>query len=737
MNKRLYKLMDWAFIEEVIYSECVHPQDLLGPHAKGQTTLLQAFFPGSESVVVKWKDRGEAGKPNETRMEVADDDGFYAQLLPTKDPGPYTYYVTYEERLEDGKTSRKKTVKFGDPYRHKNILKKEDIDRFTQGTCNDADLMLGAHPCTIDEEEGVLFAVYAPNAMRISVVGDFNSWDPRLHQMCKREDSGIFELFVPGAKTGDRYQYEIKFGNYEIRRFSDPYAVCVCPENKTVSVVGKAAAGKPAQAPKKAKAQDVTGLPISIYQADPYSYAGGETSAFARMSEELVPYVVKCGFSHICIGNILSSSGRHDKTLSYFAPDPALGTEEEFEKLVKTFRDKGVSVILDWIPSYFAPDQGGLSGFDGTSLYEHNDPRQGYAQDIGACLFNYSSNTVRNFLFSSGFALVRKFGIDGLRVFGTARMLYLDYGKSDWVPNIYGGNENLDAISFLQEFNTAIRKAYPGTLMIAEDSSLHQGITDPVGRNGLGFDLKWNEVFYDDYRAFISLDPLYRGRELHSLADSMTYAFVENFVLPFAGNEKTEKVGRFEDMLQGDDDARQSQKRLSLGYLFTHPGKKLIGLKPDGSDEAIITALNQLYKKEPALSMNESDPECFEWLSNMNTESSCVSFVRKTDDPEDMLVVIANFSGIEQNFQTGVPYEGKYKEIFTTDDKAFGGGSSVSKSIRKACDKRLDGRTQSIAVKIRPQSLIIMKFIPYTEEELEKVIEQRIRNYTPIKKTKK
>ncbi len=736
MNKRLYKLMDWAFIEEVIYSECSHPQDLLGPHAKGQTTLLQAYFPGSDSVVVKWKDRGEPGKPCETKMEVADDDGFYAQLLPTRDPGAYTYVVTYEKRLEDGKTLKKKVLRCGDPYRHKNIIKDSDIARFVEGTCVDADSILGAHVMTLDEEDGTLFAVYAPAAMRVSVVGDFNSWDGRTHQMCKRGESGIFELFVPGVSEGEKYQFEIKFRNYEIHRSADPYAACVSADNEMISVVSgeKTAKVTPLSNSKKKLKE----TPISVFQADPYSYVGEGSSAFARMDKELVSYVKECGYTHVSIGNILSSSRKSsDKILSYFAVDTRLGTSEEFASLVNDLHQAGIGVILDWVPSYFASEEGGLSGYDGTGLYEHIDPRQGYAADIDACLFNYSSNTVCNFLLSSGSRLVTKYGLDGIRVYGTARMLYLDYSKTEWVPNIYGGNENIDAVAFLKKFNTEMAKKFPGLLLVAEDSSLHQGITDPVSDNGLGFDLKWNEVFYDDYRSFIGYDPLYRGRNLHILPDSFTYAFVENYILPFSGREKTSEIGQFADLLTGDDDSKKAQLRLSLGFLFAHPGKKLVGMDTHAGDSKLMAALNELYRKEPALYKNESDPECFEWLSNMNGDQSCISFVRKTDDPEDMLVMVVNFSGIEQDFRTGVPYEGKYKEIFTTDDKAYGGTSSVSRTVRKATDKRLDGRTQSISVKIRPQSMIIMKFIPYTEEELEKVIEQRIRNYTPIKKSKK
>ncbi len=735
MNKRLYKLMDWAFIEEVIYSECSHPQDLLGPHAKGQTVLLQAYFPGAQSVVVKWKDRGEPGKPSETEMEVADDDGFFAQLLPTKDPGVYTYVVTYEERQAGGKTLKKKVLRCGDPYRHTSLLSDKDIARFTEGKCLNASDILGSHYMEHDGEEGTLFAVYAPNAMRISVVGDFNSWDGRLDQMCKREDSGIFELFIPGIKPGEKYQYEIKFKNYDIIRKADPYATELLMENGFVSVVPDNTKSKclPLYSQKSVDKNSA----LSIYQINPFEYVNEESSAFAKMCEIIPGICRNSGFTHVNIGNVLTSSGsRREKCISFYAIDKRLGSSEELKAFVNTLHDAHIGVIFDWVPSYFAHEEGGLALFDGTGLYEHIDPRQGYAADIDACLFNYASNTVSNFLLSSGFKYADDFGADGIRVCGIARMLYLDYSKTEWVPNIYGGNENLDAISFLKDFNTLMRSKYPGMLLIAEDSSLHQGITDPVCDNGLGFDYKWNEVFYDDFIDFIRMDPLFRGRNLHLLPDELTYAFVEDFVLPFAGREKTGEIGKLYDLLPGDDAMKKAQMRLSAGYLYSHPGKKAVGAADEICGK-ILNDLNELYETEPALRTGENDPANFEWLSNMNEDQACVSFVRKTDDPEDMLVFIVNFSGIEQSFQTGVPYEGKYKEIFTTDDKAYGGSSSVSKTVRKATDKRMDGRTQSISVKIRPLSMIIMKFIPYTEAELEKVIEQRIRNYTPIKKSKK
>ena len=364
--------MDWAFIEEVIYSECSHPQDLLGPHAKGQTTLLQAYFPGSDSVVVRWKDRGETGDFCETKMEVADDDGFYASLLPTKDPGAYTYVVTYEKRQEDGRTLKKKVLRCGDPYRHRDILREADIKKITDGTCTDARSILGAKTMTLDGEAGTLFAVYAPSAMRISVIGDFNSWDGRTHQMCRRGDLGVFELFIPGVKEGDRYCYEIKYRNYEIHRSADPFASEISSDNEFISVVGGRINGalKPLSSGKEKKC-----CAVSIYQADPYRYVSGDKSAFENMTDLLAGVCSECGYTHVSIGNILSSSRRSsDKTISYFAVDTRLGTEEQFITLVKTLHDAGVGVILDWVPSYFASEESGLYRFDGTGLFDPNEP---------------------------------------------------------------------------------------------------------------------------------------------------------------------------------------------------------------------------------------------------------------------------------------------------------------------------------------------------------------------------
>ncbi len=731
--------MDWASIEEVIYSECDRPREILGTHAAGSFTLLQAYFPGASEVVVEWK---ENGKPTNNKLEIADDDGFFAVLLPTRDPGAYTYAVTYEERTEGSKTLKKRVVKCGDPYRFESQLSANDIAKLNAGTYPAAERKLGAHPMTIDGENGVYFAVWAPGAIRVSVIGSFNDFDGRTCQMNRKGDSGIFELFVPYAEIGDQYQFELKLHGGVIRKVSDPYARGCAGEGMSVVVSDDNYKWTDASFIKNRKSFRKAQNAVSIYEVNPADFIGGGKPAFVNMIDAVIPAAKTMNFTHVELLPVMErGAGDHDdhRTYSFFATDHEFGTPDELKDFVNKLHAEGIGLILDWVPAYFAPDAHGLACLDGTCLYEHQDPRQGVCPDTGALIFNYARPQVHNFLLSAGLYWAREFHADGIRTDGVARMLYLDYARNDgaWVANMYGGNENLDAIDFIREFNGLLNSKCSGVMSIAEDSSAHPQVTDPAGEGGLGFDIKFNYAFTEEYFRFIGRDPLYRGQGLTELNNGMTYAFADKYMLGFHYGHVGKDGKKLLDRFPGTDEQKEANLRLSLAYMFTHPGAKMLAAKERRTGTAKLVAdLNRIYRDYPALHTIDNDPACFEWLSSMNYEQCCISYIRKTDDPEEMLVVAVNFSGAPQTFITGAPYEGKYREILNSEDMNYGGKGKLSKTVKRASDLRYDGRTQSLTLKLAPLSVVIYEFIPYTEEELEKVIEERIRSYTPIKRSK-
>ncbi len=733
MNKRLYKLMDWAFIEEVIYSECDHPQDLMGPHVRGNSTLVQAFFPGAGQVAVEWYDSNDPEKKkNYAQMELADEEGFFAVLLPTKTLGSYSYTVTTQIPIdEEGKTFRKETFTTADPYAFDQILSKKDLQAFMAGSAYKAQELLGAHPTKIGNVAGVHFAVWAPGAMRVSVIGEFNGWDGRCHQMRRLGDSGIFEIFIPGAKEGQAYLYEVKLHRGQLLMRLDPFARRVSFGDRKASVIsGKLSyTRKHADLAGNLKKIHAPAAGISICRLSGQSLLRVLGADSAQERSDLVGRLKNARFTHVLLPSVLCGDGA---VLGFFALHPGV-EEKALCELIDLLHGEGIGVVLSANLSGFSRENMGLAGFDGSCLYEHLDPRQGLSADGRMCLFHYGSPQVRSMLISAVLDLVQRFGADGLLLEQVAQMLYLDYGKSEgqWVANLYGGNENLEAIDFIRELMNALSKAVPGILKIAEDSSAHPQITDAAADGGLGFDLKLNLPFSENLLQFLSLDPFYRGQHLSELTNDIVYSFVDTYLLG-TGDGGNDLVARF----PGDEQEKLANLKLAIAYEFVHPGKKLLSLSGREKVDTMISALNALYEKLPALHRNDQDHNAFEWLSNMNTEQCFLSFLRKTDDPEEMLMVVANFSGIGQNITTGVPYEGKYKEIFNTDDLVYGGTGVNNKQIRRAGDTQSDGRAQSVNLKMGPLSLAIFQFIPYTEEELAKVITERIRRNTPLKRKK-
>ncbi len=751
MDKKLYKLMNWPKIEEIIYSECDNPHEILGPHKVGKDILFQCFYPGANSVMLRLMD-----KRKDIRMEMVDE-GFFACLLPSKEMGEYRYVINDRELGE---------ILMLDSYRHKPLITKEDTEKFAKGIHYTIYDKLGAHPCVIDGEEGTYFAVWAPNAMRVSVVGDFNNWDGRIHQMRRLWDSGIFELFVPQAMIGMNYKFELKTASGLTYLKADPYAFesQLRPDTASVIVDIEEFPWEDAEFIKKRESFQKGNVPMNVYEVYLGSFTEGtEDQAYANyrdIAPKLIAYVKEMGYTHVELMPVMEhplDASWGYQVIGYYSPTSRYGTPEDFMYFMNEMHKADIGVILDWVPAHFPRDTHGLSNFDGTCLYEHLDPRQGAHAHWGTLIYNYGRPQVSNYLIANALYWVEKYHADGIRMDAVASMLYLDYGKNDgeWVANIYGGNENLEAIELIKHLNSILKKRNPGVLSIAEESTAFPMITGALEEGGLGFDLKWNMGFMNDYLGYVRNDPYFRSHHHEELTFSMIYAYSEKFILVFSHDEVVHGKSSLVGKMPGSIEDKLANLRLSLAYYMTHPGKKLIFMGQDIAEfdewnegrcvqwdllnypehkgvNTLCKELNNMYLMEEALYAKDDETAGFEWLNAISAKECYLSYMRKGTRPEDILVVVANFAGVEQSIRTGVPYEGKYLEIFNTDDKRFGGKGLLNKEYICADDTRWDDREQSIEVKLAPLSLSILRFLPYTEEELEKVIAERIRKRTII-----
>lgn len=743
MNNRLYKLMNWAEIEEITYSESSDPHLILGPHKEGSKTLLQAFFPGAEEVTVQWDFDAAKKDFKEKPMELADEDGFFAVLISLREMPPYRFEVKYPD---------KRVIVCGDPYRHKPVITAKDIEKFTNGIAYSIYDKLGAHPMTLDGDRGTYFAVWAPAALRVSVVGDFNAWNNSAHQMRRLPASGIFELFIPDVEAGAKYSFDIKLKSGASYKKADPFAFSTeISEGEAVSIVTDTENFKWTDQTYIAgrRKLDYTEAPVSICEINlsrfKASKGSQKNSDYKSLATEVAKYVKELNCTHIelmPIAEYKDDNGDGYDTLSFFAPTKRYGAPAEFAGFVNELHKAGIGVILDFNPSGFEDSPEGLRSFDGTALFEHEDYRRGWSGYLNMHLYNYGRPEVSDFLISAGFFWIDKYHIDGLKFSNVSAMLYNNYRKNDgdWLPNMYGGVENLEAIEYIKHFNSVLKKRFPGVMTIAEEEAAYPRVTAPLDEDGLGFNYKLNNGFIDDYMNYIGFDPIFRSGHHGELVLSMVYNYAEHFVIPFSHKVLSDEEKTLLHRMPGTEEEKLSNLRLTLSYLFTHPGKKLIyageELKEDEKLRRLTADLNGLYKSERALYLYDDSPDGFEWINNFSANENYISFVRKTWNPEDMLVVVANFSGIPQTITTGVPFEGKYKEIFNSDAEQYGGSNVINTRVKKADDVKWDDRTQSISVKLAALSLSILKFTPYTEEELEKVIVERIKRNTPIMKAK-
>ena len=736
--------MNWPRIEGIIYSEEDNPHEILGPHVTGKSVLFQTFQPGATDVTII------VGPENKShKMEMVDEAGYFACLVSGKIPEKYEYQVTYSEG---------NTVLIKDAYQYSVGMEAKEIEKFNAGIHYTIYEKLGAHPMTIDGVFGTFFAVWAPNAVRVSVVGDFNHWDGRTHQMRRSKDGGIFEIFIPDVKDGDCYKFEIKAKGGLTYLKADPYAFSQQLRPETASIVRDISySWKDQKWMKERQKQAEENAPISVYELYLGSFKkNADTDAYLNYRElavELVKYVKEMGYTHVELMPIMEhplDASWGYQVIGYYAPTARYGTAEDFMYFVDTLHQAGIGVILDWVPAHFPRDTYGLSQFDGTCLYEHADPRQGFHPHWGTLIYNYGRPQVSNYLIANALYWVEKYHADGIRMDAVASMLYLDYGKRDgeWIANIYGGNENLEAVEMLKHLNSIMKKRNPGVLMIAEESTAWPRVTGKLDEDGLGFDLKWNMGFMNDYLSYISYDPYFRAHHHNELTFSMIYAYSENFMLVFSHDEvvhgKSTLIGKMPGVLED----KFANLRITYAYMMTHPGKKLLFMGQDIAEfrefdetrqtewpllqydshkgiNRLVKDLNKLYQEKPALYSLDTRPEGFEWINCISPEKCMVSFIRKSDKPEDTLVVTVNFANVEQEFVVGVPLEGKYKEILNTDAKCYGGLGRVNGKAKFVSETEVDGKPFSFTMKAAPLSASIFAFVPYTEKEKQQIAKKK------------
>lgn len=617
-----------------------------------------------------------------------------------------------------------------------------DISLFKSGKHYRLYEKLGSHLVEVDGVKGTYFAVWAPTAKSVSVIGNFNFWNSKDHKLNVRWDaSGIWEGFIPNIGKGEVYKYKIQSNNNDIwTEKADPFARYCEQPPKTASIVWSADHKWKDEAWMGYR-KDKNGLdkPYSVYEVHLGSWkknAGNKFLTYTEFADDLVAYVKEMGYTHIEFMPIMEypydPSWGYQLT-GYFAPTSRFGPPEEFKLLVDVFHQNDIGVILDWVPSHFPEDAHGLGFFDGSNLYEHPDRRKGYHTDWKSLIFNYGRNEVRAFLISNALFWLDQYHVDGLRVDAVASMLYLDYSREDgeWEPNIYGNNENLEAISFIRELNEAVYANFDGVQTIAEESTAFSGVSRAVEYGGLGFGMKWMMGWMHDTLKFFQKESIYRRHHQNDLTFSMTYAFTEHFMLPFSHDEVVYGKQSLVYRMPGDEWQRFANLRLLFGYMFTHPGTKLMFmggefgqtsewnfeqsldwhlLQYDGHAgiQQFVKDLNHLYKNSPALYEKQFSPEGFQWIDYSDHENSILTYVRKGHDEENDLIVACNFTPIpRENYRIGMPKKGKIKEILNSDAKKYGGGGNLNPSIKSSTISS-HGHKKSIEITIPPLGIVIL-----------------------------
>jgi 1,4-alpha-glucan branching enzyme len=706
-----------------------NPHRVLGAHPTPVGVVVRAFRPEAEKVellIAKNKEPREMVKSHPA--------GLFELLVPDQQEiFPYQLKVYYAG--EPGAFTLR------DPYTFLPTVTDMDEHLFGEGKHERIYEKLGSHVRTFGKVRGVSFAVWAPHAEGVSVVGDFNNWDGRLHQMRKLGVSGIWEIFIPHLKAGAHYKYEMHGRGWLPFLKADPYAFYSEVPPRTSSVVFESSYRFRDRAwLKKREKTDHIRSPLSIYEVHLGSWRRvleeeNRSLTYRETAPALADYVLDRGFTHVEFlplkGHPYAPSWGYQVS-SYYAPTARYGDPDDFRYLVDYLHQRGLGVIMDWVPAHFPKDEWALGRFDGTALYEHADWRRGEHPDWGTYIFNYGRREVRNFLITNALYWLKEFHIDGLRVDAVASMLYLDYSRTAgrWVPNEFGGRENLEAVSLVKELNTLVRAQHPGVMMIAEESTSWPGVTHPIERGGLGFDFKWNLGWMHDTLQYFSKDPLYRRFHHSNLTFGLVYAWSENFILPFSHDEVVHMKGSLLNKMHGSRKQQFAALRALYAYMWAHPGKKLlfmgdeIGQWREWNDEesldwhlldepehtglqALVSRLNQLYKNEPALWEADNEPRGFRWLDADNASESILAFLRQAPSSERQLVCVCNFSQHEkQGYRLPLPHAGSYTLILNTDEARYGGSHNSDTPTLMAEDVPWREAKHSALVDLPPLSTL-------------------------------
>jgi 1,4-alpha-glucan branching enzyme len=690
-------------IEALVQGRHGDPFAVLGPHVlrqdDGSGVAIRAFLPGAEKVTVVPEGGGAPTQP----MARVHPDGLFEALFPGRDAVfPYRLHWVSAAGLE---------TEIEDPYRFPSTLSDYDLYLLGEGAHFRVYEKLGAHPLSLEGVPGVRFGVWAPNARRVSVVGDWNGWDGRVHPMRLHPGNGIWELFLPDLREGTLYKFEVlpKWGPPVLK--ADPHAFAFEQPPRTASVVTDLSYtwGDEAWMADRGKRHAVD-APLSIYEVHAGSWRrvpeeGNRALTYRELAKELAAYLKSMGYTHVELLPI----GEHPyypswgyQALGYYAPTCRYGNPQDFMYFVDTMHQHGIGVILDWVPAHFPQDPHGLVYFDGTHLYEHEDPRLREHPDWGTRIFNYGRNEVANFLLGSALFWLDRYHIDGLRLDAVASMLYLDYSREpgEWAPNQYGGNENLEAIAFLKRFNEVVYRQHPDAMTIAEESTAWPMVSRPTYVGGLGFGFKWNMGWMHDLLTYMGKDPIHRKYHHNHLTFGLLYAWHENFILPLSHDEVVHGKGSLHRKMPGDDWQKFANLRAFFTFMYGHPGKKLLFMGGEFGQvnewyhdasldwsllemgpyhrglQRLVRDLNSLYRAEPSLHEVDFDPAGFQWIDCNDWEGSVVAFLRRARDPGRFLVVVCNFTPVVRHgYRIGVPRGGLYRERLNSDAAIYGGSN--------------------------------------------------------------